>query len=439
MLDIKFIRENKDIVIAGAKKKRMQVDIEKLLELDDKRRALQLSIDEKRAEQNVASNAIASAKSDDERKEVIGRMQVVKETLKLREESMHDIMKEWRALMVTVPNVPDISVPEGESDADNKEVRRWPDPSGSSRAGSREVESGGLPKFDFTPRSHVELMLMHDMADYERGAKVAGFRGYFLKNDGARLVWALQRFVQDRFASLGFTPMIVPSMVRREPFVGTGYLPQSEEDLYKTQDGDYLAGTAEVATMGYYMDEILEKKNLPLKFVSFSPCFRREAGSHGKDTKGIFRIHEFLKYEQVVLCEANHEESVKWHEELTKNAEELLQALALPYHVVINCGADLGLGQVKKYDIEAWMPSEKKYRETHSSSYFHDFQTRRLNIRYRDDGGVVRYVHSLNNTALATPRILCQIVENNQQADGSITIPQALRGYMGKDAITKNS
>jgi len=427
MLDIKFIRENKDIVAAGAKKKHIDLDLDKLLALDDKRKELQASIDEKRAEQNVASDAITKA-SPEERAALIARMQGVKETMKLAEESMQEVLKEWRMLMVQVPNVPDISVPEGDSDADNKEVRRWPDPS--------VVEGGGLPKFDFEPKNHSELLLTHDMADYERGAKVAGFRGYFLKNDGARMVWALERFVQDRFADKGFTPMIVPSMVRREPFVGTGYLPQSEDDLYKTQDGDYLAGTAEVATMGYYAEEVLEKKDLPIKFLSFSPCFRREAGSHGKDTKGIFRIHEFQKYEQVVLCEASHEESVKWHEELTQNAEKLLQELQLPYHVVINCGGDLGLGQVKKYDIEAWMPSEKTYRETHSSSYFHDFQTRRLGIRYRGDDGVLRYVHSLNNTALATPRILCQIVENNQRADGSIAIPEALRTYMGKDVIT---
>ncbi|OGG50719.1 serine--tRNA ligase, partial [Candidatus Kaiserbacteria bacterium RIFCSPHIGHO2_01_FULL_54_36] len=375
--------------------------------------------DSKRAEQNVASAKIAAAKSDEERKELIASVQGVKEALKAAEEEMQGIMKDWRELMVQVPNVPDMSVPEGDSDADNQEVRQW----------------GELPKFDFEPKSHSELLLLHDMADYERGAKVAGFRGYFLKNDGARLVWALEQFVQSRFAQKDFTPMIVPSMVRREPFMGTGYLPQSEEDLYKTQDGDYLAGTAEVATMGYYMEEILDKGQLPIKFFAFSPCFRREAGSHGKDTKGIFRIHEFVKYEQVVLCEAKHEESVKWHEEITANSETLLQELKLPYHVVVNCGGDLGLGQVKKYDIEAWMPSEMKYRETHSSSYFHDFQTRRLNIRYRDDEGVVRYVHSLNNTALAMPRILCQIVENNQLADGSITIPDVLRAYMGKDVI----
>src|SRR3989338_4843365 len=428
MLDIKFIRENKDIVAAGAEKKHIEIDLDKLLTADDRRRELQLSIDEKRAEQNIASDAIAVAKNDSGKQEVIARMQGVKETLRLAEESMQEVMKEWRAMMVMVPNVPDMSVPDGDSEADNHEIRRWSHASG---------DGGEAPASDFEPKTHSELLLANDMADYERGAKVAGFRGYFLKGDGARLVWALEQFVQSRFAAKDFTPMIVPSMVRREPFVGTGYLPQSEEDLYKTQDGDYLAGTAEVATMGYYMEEVLDKKDLPLKFLSFSPCFRREAGSHGKDTKGIFRIHEFQKYEQVVLCEASHEESVKWHEELTANAEALLRELKLPHRVVINCGGDLGLGQVKKYDIEAWMPSESKYRETHSSSYFHDFQTRRLNIRYRDEGGTLRYAHSLNNTALATPRILCQIVENNQQAGGSISIPEALRTYMGKDAIVR--
>ena len=423
MLDIKFIRENKDIVAAGAKKKHIKIDIDALIALDDKRRALQLEIDQKRAEQNVASDKIASTSSDIEKKAVIVQMQALKENLKVQEESLQEILKEWRILMVQVPNVPDISVPDGESDADNQEVRTW----------------GDTPKFDFAPKTHSELLLAHDMADYERGAKVAGFRGYFLKHDGARLVWALERLVEDRFMNReGFTPMIVPSMMRREPFVGTGYLPQEEENLYKTQDGDYLAGTAEVATMGYYSDEILDKKDLPVKFFAFSPCFRREAGSHGKDTKGIFRIHEFVKYEQVVLCEASHEQSVAIHEEITSNAEALLQELKLPYRVVVNCGGDLGLGQVKKYDIEAWMPSEGKYRETHSSSYFHDFQTRRLNIRYRDEDGTLRYVHSLNNTALAMPRILCQIVENYQRADGTIEIPEVLRAYMGKDVIKSN-
>ena len=421
MLDIKFIRENKDIVILGAKKKHIEVDIERLITLDDQRKDLQKQIDEKRAEQNNASNAIVSAKDPAEKQKLIEEMSAVKETMKILTEQLEEVLKEWRNLMVRVPNVPDISVPEGESDADNQEVKTW----------------GDIPKFRFEPKSAAELLEMHDMVDTARGAKVAGFRGYFLTGDGARLVWALERFVQDRFMNRdGFVPMIVPSLVRKEPFVGTGYLPQSEDDLYKTQDGDYLAGTAEVAMMGYLMDEIVEKKDLPLKFFAFSPCFRREAGSHGKDEKGIFRVHEFVKYEQVVLCEARHDESVKHHEELTENSEKLLQELGLAYHVVVNCGGDIGLGQVKKYDIEAWMPSEKRYRETHSSSYFHDFQTRRLNIRYRDDDGTLKFVHSLNNTALALPRILAHIVENNQQEDGSIIVPEVLRPYMGKDVIT---
>ena len=421
MLDIKFIRENKDVVVAGAKKKHIAIDIDRLIALDDQRKLLQQKIDEKRSEQNIASTAIMATQDPAEKAAIIEKMSAVKETLKLTEESLTEVMKEWRLLMLHVPNVPDMSVPDGDGDADNQEIK----------------VVGELTKFDFTPKPHADLMLDNGMVDYERGAKVAGFRGYFLKGDGARLMWALERFVQDRFFAKDFIPLVVPSMLCREPFVGTGYLPQSEEDLYKTQDGDYLAGTAEVGTMGMYMDEVLDVKQLPLKYFAFSPCFRREAGSHGKDTRGIFRIHEFIKYEQVVFCEAKHEESVKWHEEITANSEALLVELGLPYHVVINCGGDIGLGQVKKYDIEAWMPSEQKYRETHSASYFHDFQTRRLNIRYRDAEGTVRYVHSLNNTALAMPRILCHIVENYQQADGSIRVPEVLRAVMGKDVISK--
>lgn len=421
MLDIKFIRENKDIVALGAKKKHIEIDLDRLIALDDTRKELQQKIDEKRTEQNTASSEVVAAATPDAKQAIIARMGSVKEALKTAEDQLAEVMKEWRDLMLRVPNVPDISVPDGESDADNQEYRVWGEPT----------------KFDFTPKGHVDLLLDNDMVDYERGAKVAGFRGYFLKGDGALLMWALERFVIERFMKKDFTPLVAPSMVRREPFVGTGYLPQSEEDLYKTQDGDYLAGTAEVGTMGMYMDEVLDASQLPVKFFAFSPCFRREAGSHGKDTRGIFRIHEFIKFEQVILCEANHETSVKYHEELTANSEALLQELKLPYHVVINCGGDIGLGQVKKYDIEAWMPSEGKYRETHSSSYFHDFQTRRLNIRYRDAEGTMRYVHSLNNTALAMPRILCHIAENYQQADGTIRVPEALVPYMGKTVMGK--
>lgn len=428
MLDIKFIRDNKDLIKEGARKKHIDFDVEKLITADDKRREILAEVESRRAEQNEASQKIARATTPEDREKMIVSMQFVKKSLQEYEEKLKTVMQEWFALMVKVPNIPDISVPEGESDADNKEVRNW-----------------GEPKnFDFKVKSHVELMMDLDIADFERGTKVAGFRGYFLKGDGALLNFAVQQFVTDHITRKGFVPLLAPSLVRREPFIGTGYLPQSEEDLYKTQDELYLAGTAEVPTMGYYMDEVISKEKLPLKFLSFSPCFRREAGSHSKDIKGIMRVHEFYKLEQVVLCEADHQTSVKHHEELTNNAEEILQALNIPYHVVVNCGGDLGLGQVKKYDIEAWVPSEKKYRETHSSSYFHDFQTRRLNIRYKDEdlpaqaGGKLKFAHSLNNTAIATPRILISIIENYQQADGSIAIPEVLQKYMGGKTVIKN-
>lgn len=423
MLDITFIRENLDLVKAGAKKKRITVDLDRLLAVDDTRRKLLTSSETKRARQNAVSKEIVQA-TPEQKEKLLGEMKLLKEELSKEEKELTEVMHEWQLLMVQVPNVPEVSVPEGESDADNVEVRTW----------------GKKPIFAFAPKSHVDLMQDLDIADFERGTKAAGFRGYILKGDGALLNYAVWQFVMDHFVKKGgFTPMLVPSLVKRVAFLGTGYLPQGEEDLYKTQDGDFLAGTGEVATMAYHMNETLPKASLPLKYVAFSPCFRREAGSHGKDTKGLMRVHEFFKFEQVILCEASHDESVRLHEELTKNAEELLQALELPYHVVVNCSGDLGLGQVKKYDIESWVPSEDRYRETHSSSYFHDFQTRRLNIRYKDTDGTMRYTHSLNNTALATPRILISIIENNQQADGSITIPKALRPYLGKDSITKRS
>lgn len=424
MLDIKFIRENKDIVQAGAKKKHVDIDIAKLIELDDERLKILKEVEELRSEVNRVSNDIARDQDPALKIQLIEEMRLVKDDIKGKEEKLKDIMTEWQKLMVQVPNVPDITVPEGSTDAENLEVKVW----------------GEKPNFNFKPKDHIELMTNLDMLDVERGVKVSGFRGYFLKGDGAKLQFALWQFVNDFFAKKSdFVPMIVPSLVKREVFMGTGYLPQGEDDLYKTQDGDFLAGTAEVATMGHFMGEVLEKKDLPIKFFSFSPCFRREAGSHGKDTRGILRVHEFYKFEQVVFCEASHEESVKHHEAIQANTEELTQALGLPYHVVANCGGDLGLGQVKKYDIEVWLPSENTYRETGSASYFHDFQTRRLNIRYRDDDGKMKFVHSLNNTALSG-RPLIMIVENYQQEDGSIKIPEVLRPYMGgREFIKKNS
>jgi len=420
MLDIKFIRENKDIVKAGALKKHITVDIDGLLELDEKRLETLSRVEFLRGEQNKVSESMGRPMEQALRAQMIEEMRVVKEELKTKEEELRELIRQWQLLMLQIPNIPDMTVPEGEDDEQNVQIKTW----------------GDVPQFDFKPKDHIELLELHDMADFERGVKVSGFRGYFMKNEGAQLFFALWNYFYDYFIQQGYTPLIVPSLVRREAFIGTGFLPQSEEDLYKVGDNEYLAGTAEVATMGYYMDEIIDKAMLPKRFISFSPCFRAEAGKHGKDVKGIIRVHEFFKIEQVILCEASHEESVKFHEEITAHVEHLMQELGVPYRVVLNCGGDLGLGQVKKYDIEAWMPSQEKYRETHSSSYFHDFQTRRLNIRYKDTDGKMKYAHSLNNTAVATSRLPAAILENFQQADGSIKIPTVLQKYFGKDLIS---
>ena len=419
MLDIKFIKENPDIIKEAVKKKHIKFDVDELLKVESERIEHLLLVESLRAEQNEITKKISLTTDNVMREQLIMEMRTFKDHLKEKEDKLTEVMKAWRALMVQVPNVPDMSVPEGGSDEENLEVFKW----------------GEIPTFPFAPKDHIELMEKLDLADFERGVKVAGFRGYFLKNEGALLSFALWQYFIDEIVKKGFTPMIAPSLVKKEPLYGTGFLPQGEEDLYKTQDETYLAGTAEVATMGYYMDEILQQSDLPKKFISFSTCFRREAGSYSKDVKGLVRVHEFFKVEQVILCEASHEESVKFHEELTKNTEDLLQALNLPYRKVVNCGGDLGLGQVKKYDLEVWVPAQGKYRETHSASYFHDFQTRRLNIRYKDEEGKIRYVHSLNNTAVATPRIIASIIENYQQADGSIKVPAVLQKYLGKEII----
>ena len=314
-----------------------------------------------------------------------------------------------------------MTVPDGDSDADNREIKAW----------------GEKTKFSFEPKDHVELMTALGMADFDRGGKVHGFRGYFLTGEGVRLCFAIWNYALDFFSQKNFVPIIPPTVVRKINLFGTGYLPQGEEDLYKTQDGDYLVGTAEVPIMGFHGEEVLNAEELPKRYLGFSPCFRREAGAHGKDVRGLIRVNEFYKFEQVILCEANHETSVKYHEEVNRNTEEFIESLNIPYHTVINCGGDLGQGQVKKYDIELWVPKEGKYREISSASYFHDFQTRRLNIRYRGTDGMMRYAHSLNSTAIPTPRILVSLVENYQQSDGSIKIPDVLVKYFGKASISK--
>ena len=420
MLDIKFIRDNKEVIKEGAKKKHIEVDVDSLVSIDDKRLSLLSVVEGLRGEQNKMNSSIAIEKDVNIRSQMINEMKLVKEDLVAKEEELKSVMKEWQLLMLTIPNIPDISVPEGDNDEDNQEIKIW----------------GEKPSFNFEPKDHLDLMTNLKMADFERGTKVHGFRGYFLTGDGVRLSMAIWNYALDFFSGKGFIPVLPPAIIRRETFMGTGYLPQGEDDLYKTQDGDFLAGTAEVPIMGFHSDEILDIKDFPIKYLGFSPCYRREAGSHSKDVKGLIRVHEFYKFEQVVLCEASHQTSANLHEEINRNTEEFIESLNIPYHTVVNCGGDLGMGQVKKYDIELWVPKENKYREISSASYFHDFQTRRLNIRYRDSEGKMRYAHSLNCTAIPTPRILVSMIENFQQADGTIKIPNVLQKYFGKDVIS---
>ncbi|KKR73549.1 MAG: Serine-tRNA ligase [Candidatus Nomurabacteria bacterium GW2011_GWA1_40_8] len=374
-----------------------------------------------RAEVNRVSNDISRNQDSALKIQLIEEMRIVKEDIKVKEGKLKEIITEWQVLMLQVPNVPDMSVPEGSGEDENKELRTW----------------GEKPVFSFEPKDHIEIMTKLDMADFERGVKAHGFRGYFLKNDGALLSWAIWNYAQEFFLKKNFSPFIPPVILNKEHFFGTGHLPGGAEDIFQTQDGQYLAGTAEVPMMAYHASEILSEKDLPKRYLAFSPCFRREAGAHSKDVKGLIRVHEFYKLEQLVLCKASHEESVKFHEELNRNTEEFIESLGIPYRQVVICTGDLKGAHVKSYDTELWVPKENKYREIGSASYFHDFQTRRLGIRYKDEEGRMNYAHSLNATAIATPRILVSLIENFQQADGSVLIPEVLRKYMGGKEFIK--
>ncbi|MFA6251025.1 MAG: serine--tRNA ligase [Candidatus Paceibacterota bacterium] len=420
MLDIKFIRENKEIVKEGAKRKHVDVDIDELISIDQKRLEILSRVEFLRGEQNKGSLSLGGTLTEAARAQVLEEMKLVKDELKEKEEELRATIVNWQALMLKVPNMPDISVPDGESEEQNQEIKTW----------------GEKPKFDFEPKDHIELMIKLKMADFERGTKVHGFRGYFLMGDGARLSMAIWNYALDFFGAKNFNPFIAPAIVNKEYFIGTGHLPGDAEDIFQTQDDQYLAGTAEVPMMAYHSNEILTNEELPKRYLAFSPCYRREAGAHGKDMKGLIRVHEFYKWEQLILCRASHEESVKYHEELNRNIEEFIESLGLPYRQVAICAGDMKNAHVKSYDTELWVPKEEKYREIGSTSYYHDFQTRRFNIRYRDEEGKIHYTHSLNATAIPTPRILVSLVENFQQADGSIKIPEVLQKYLGKEIIS---
>lgn len=418
MLDIKFIRENTEIVAAGAKKKHKEFDVAALVAVDDKRLALLAQVEALRAKQNAANDGMAKA-SASEREALLTDLRAVKGELEAGEEELKKVMEEWRLLMLQVPNIPDMSVPEGESEENNLVIKTW----------------GEKTEFNFEPKDHVEIMTALGMLDLERGVKVHGFRGYYLTGDAVRLSFAIWNYALDFFTKRNFNPVMPPTIVHKSNFYGTGHLPADVDDFYLTQDDDGLIATAEIPLMALHSGEVLPLNELPKRYLGFSPCYRREAGSHSKDVKGLIRVHEFYKFEQLILCEASHDMSVKFHEELNRNTEEFVESLGLPYQTIVACGGDLGRGHVKMYDIELWVPKEGKYREISSASYFHDFQSRRCNIRYKDAEGKTRYTHSLNATAIPTPRLLVSLVENFQQADGSIAIPKALQPYCGFEKI----
>jgi seryl-tRNA synthetase len=423
MLDLAFIRSHPDVVKEAARLKYNTIDIDYLLQVDRRVTTLQREVEEARAQQNKISKEIPKAAKDNEKREqLIAEGKQLAEQIKSMEPQLNDLLEERQQLLYLVPNIPDPSAPIGKDEDDNVPFKHW----------------GVIPTFDFELRDHYAIMQNLDMLDIERGVKIAGARSYILKHDAARLELALMNFAFDRIAKKGFTPLIVPAMAREFCFIGNGQFPKGRDQVYAIENDDtFLVGTGEVSVTGMYKDEILKVEDLPMRFVAYCPCFRREAGTYGKDTRGIFRVHQFTKVEQYIMCKADHEESVLWHEALLANSEELVQALELPYRVVNVCTGDMGDGKVGMYDLECWLPSENRYRETHSCSYLHDWQARRANLRYRDEEGKVKFVHTLNNTAIASPRIMLPLLEIHQQADGSVRIPLALRPYLGGQEFFK--
>jgi seryl-tRNA synthetase len=423
MLDIKYIRENSELVKKAVSDKQLSgtVDIDKILELDQEYIALLQKVELHRTLRNKLSDSIGKV-SADERDKLIKEATAVKEELGSMEATLKSLRDRLDMLLLWVPNPPAGDVPYGTDESGNVEIKKV----------------GLIPEFSFEVKDHLDLANSLGIADVERGAKIAGFRGYFLKNEGVLLQNALLRYSLDVMREKGFDIFEVPWMVKPEYFTGTGYFPWGEEDHYKTQDGLALIGTAEVSLTSYYADEILKEEDLPIKLAGISPCYRREIGSYGKDTRGIFRVHHFTKVEQVVLTVADEEETRVWHDKMLSFSEEVLQGLGLSYHVLLMCSGDMGAGQKKKYDIETWFPFQGVYRETHSDSYFNDFQSRRLNIRYKAKDGKLKYVYTLNNTVAASPRLLAALLENFQTESGSVLVPEVLQKYLDfKEIVPK--
>ncbi len=418
MLDINFIKENSDLVKKGCEFKRVKIDIDEVLSLDKKRREFLTKWEKIRAEKNEASKKIQRANKS-EKEKIISQMRKIDKKEKILKDELQKVKEKLDTLLAKIPLPPAPDVPEGKGEEDNIPIKFWSKPR----------------KFKFIPKDYISLMKKWDILDLRRGAKIGGFRQYFLKNEAVILEQALLRWSIDFFLKKGFTLIRPTSMVRKFALFGTGMIPESEEEIYKLGDDLYLTGTTEVPLMAYHSGEILKEEDLPKKYVGFSVAFRKEVGSYGKDVKGIFRVHEFWQTEQIIISKNDLNESIRWHEELLKNSEEMMQSLGIPYRVVNVCSGELTSGQAKRYDIEAWVPSQNRYRETHSDSYLLDYQTRRLNIRYKDRSGKICFCHSLNDTGVAVPRILIPIIENYQRSDGKIDVPKVLQKYTGFKVI----
>ncbi len=423
MIDIKQIREDPQSFAAASKAKKFDVDVDRLIEVDATLRTAKQELQEISTDKNRIGKSIPKLSPDD-KQAALSELAELKQRESKYDRDVRELQPEFNALMQQVPQPADDDVPLGEDDTENVEIRR----------------EGETRQFDFEPKDHLQLGLDLGIIDIERGVRLAGARNYFLKGDGALLHWAMLRLAMDHMVGKGYVPLSVPLLMKDEAMRGTGYYPGSEDQTYRMEkDQLNLVGTAEVPLTAYRMGEILAAEELPLKYVALSSCFRREAGAAGKDTYGLYRIHQFDKVEQVVVCENSAEASAKFHDEILSNAEAVMQALELPYRVANVCTGDLGRGQAKKFDIEAWMPSRENYCETHSASKFYEFQARRMNLRYKEPGTKKNiFCHTLNNTVIASPRILIPILELYQNADGSVTVPTVLRPYMnGKEIILK--
>lgn len=433
MLDIKFIRENRDKVEEAAKNKHIKIDIDALLEVDDKKRNMQKNIDELNTKRNQLASGPKTGKPS---KEQIEEGKKLKEEVSKSENGLKEIEAKFLELMVKIPTIPSKDTPIGKDDAENVVVHKWKEPT----------------KFDFKPKSYLELAADLDLLDLERGAKVAGYRGYYVKNEAVMLQMGMMMYALTKLIQKGFTPMIPPTLIKEFALFGSGYFGGKEynpdrDEIYKIandekladgslkKENKFLVGTAEPSLLAYYANEILEEKDLPIKICGFSQCYRSEIGSYGKDTKGIYRVHEFMKVEQICICRADTDESDKLQEEMIGISKELHEDLGLPYRQLQICTGDMSAGKYRQYDLEAWMPSRNGYGETGSCSSFLDWQSRRLNVKYKDKNGKKKYVYMLNNTALPSVRPMIAIMENYQQKDGSILVPEVLKKYVGKDII----